>query len=76
MSVVVTNGGVYEWTFYSYDMMSIMVTQVDKSMTNLAYIHVLVERRSRYNFKIFLRMIFVSILQRLVKKLTNFRHDD
>ena len=49
MSVVVTNGGVYEWTFYSYDMMSIMVTQVDKSMTNLAYIHVLVERRSRYD---------------------------
>ena len=53
MSVVVTNGGAYEWTFYSYDMMSIMVTQVDKNITNLAYIHVLVERRSRYNFKIF-----------------------
>lgn len=74
MSVVVTNEGVYEWTFYSYGMMSMATRVIKEYETNLAHIHVLVEEGSSMFF--FrpgpIMYIFVSVSQRLLQSLLVF----
>ena len=50
-------------------MMSMLYTEADKSVeTNLAYIHVLVERKSAQSFFFRLKpLLFVSAFQKLLK---------